>query len=422
MNIPEGWSLLPASAVFKFVRTYSFSRENLVNGTNNNGGIGNIHYGDIHSTFFAPSIDLKKVSVPMVKDPVFEPESDDYLKDGDLIMADASEDYAGVGTTVSLHGLGGKKIVGGLHTFVLRDTTGKTDKYFRQYIFRNPKVRNALQKVASGVSVYSLSKTAVSKLLLPIPSLNEQKRIVSVLKIWSQSAEALSKKIETKKQIKKALIQNLLTGEKRLSGFKGKWRTVSLNEVCKIYDGTHQTPNYVEKGIPFYSVEHITSNDFQNTKYISEDVYENEIKKVRIEKGDILMTRIGSIGAVKYVDWDVKASFYVTLALMKVNKGFDSRALSFFLTTKNFQDEVYGKTLHVAFPNKINLGDIGKCKIYLPRDISEQKAIAAILLTADKEILELKKKLHMVRAQRKYLFSNLITGAIRTPETLSVAK
>lgn len=270
-----------------------------------------------------------------------------------------------------------------------------------------------------GSTFTAVNGADIRKIKINLPPLPEQKRIVEVLETWDKAILKLIQKIENKRSVKKGLIQELLSGKRRLSSFKGKWQTFSLKEISKIYDGTHQTPTYVDEGIPFYSVEHVTSNDFENTKYISEEVYAKEIRKVRIEKGDILMTRIGSIGAIKYVDWDVKASFYVTLALLKIDKKFDSRAISFFLTTRNFQDELYGKTLHVAFPNKINLGDIGECKIYLPEDIKEQKAIANILLTADKEIIELEKKLQIIKDQKNYLLNNLITGTIRTPEKLS---
>ena len=419
MNNSGTWQTIPVCDVFTFIKSYAFSRDNLSNGILSSDNIGNIHYGDIHAKFTSENIDLSKVEIPLIKEANFNPKKEELLKDGDLIMADASEDYDGVGVTVSVHGIGNNKVVGGLHTFVLRDEKGKTSEYYRQYIFLNREIRNKLQKVANGVSVYGISKTALSKIELPIPSITEQKRIVSVLETWDKSIEKLAQKIENKKLIRLGLKQDILTGKKRLSGFVGKWRTLSLKDVAKIYDGTHQTPTYLDEGIPFYSVENVTANNFQDTKYISKEVYETEIKKVRIEKGDILMTRIGSIGAIKYVDWDVRASFYVTLALLKVDKRFDSRALSFFLTTRKFQDELYGRTLHVAFPIKINLGDIGECKINLPEDIKEQKAIADILTTADKEINELEKKLTILKEQKRYLLNNLVAGKIRTPETLS---
>ena len=56
----------------------------------------------------------------------------------------------------------------------------------------------------------------------------------------------------------------------RFPEFKGEWERKKLGEVAEVYDGTHQTPNYVKEGIPFYSVEQITANDFNKT--LDEDI------------------------------------------------------------------------------------------------------------------------------------------------------
>ncbi|MEO7215791.1 restriction endonuclease subunit S [Mucilaginibacter sp.] len=171
----------------------------------------------------------------------------------------------------------------------------------------------------------------------------------------------------------------------RFPEFEDQWQVRKLGEICKIYDGTHQTPNYVQSGISFYSVENITSDNFKNTKYVSEAVYEKENKRVKIEKGDILMTRIGDIGTSKYVDWDVKASFYVSVALIKQSLGVDMRYLNQFISTNFFQRELWNRTIHVAFPKKINLGEISECVVFVPC-IREQNKIASLLTLIDTRI------------------------------------
>lgn len=192
------------------------------------------------------------------------------------------------------------------------------------------------------------------------------------------------------------------------------WQQVRLGDFTKIYDGTHQTPEYVESGIPFYSVEHITSNNFDDTKYISEKVYESEIKRVKIENGDVLMTRIGDIGTAKYVDWSPRASFYVTLALIKCNDKVNSKFITFSINSNNFKKEIYGKTLHVAFPNKINLGDIGECFLLLP-PLPEQNRIVLVLETWDKAIEKLTKKIEFKKNIKQGLMQRLLTSKLRLP-------
>lgn len=190
------------------------------------------------------------------------------------------------------------------------------------------------------------------------------------------------------------------------------WQESKLGSLANIYDGTHQTPEYTESGIQFYSVEHVTSNDFSNTKFISEDIYNSEIKRVKIEKGDILMTRIGDVGTTKYIDWNPKASFYVSLALIKCKNNINPRFINFAINSKNFQKEIKSRSLLVAFPNKINLGNIGKCMLHLPL-LPEQNRIVSVLETWDKSIENLNKKIEIKKQVKKGLMQDLLTGKKR---------
>jgi type I restriction enzyme S subunit len=198
----------------------------------------------------------------------------------------------------------------------------------------------------------------------------------------------------------------------RFREFEGEWNMNRLNEITNIYDGTHQTPKYVEKGIPFYSVEHLTANQFSSTKFISEEVFEKENKRVKLEKGDILMTRIGSIGISKFINWDVKASFYVSLALIKRNISFNGEFLNQFICSILFQKELWKRTIHVAFPQKINLGEIGKCLIFHP-SLPEQQKIATFLTAIDNKIQQLTKKKSLLEAYKKGVMQQIFKQEIR---------
>ncbi|VAY87716.1 Type I restriction-modification system, specificity subunit S [hydrothermal vent metagenome] len=80
----------------------------------------------------------------------------------------------------------------------------------------------------------------------------------------------------------------------RFDGFSGEWEEKQLKNVTSaIFDGTHQTPKYTDKGIPFFSVENLISG--KKNKFISIDDYKESTKKNKPEKDDILITRIGNI-------------------------------------------------------------------------------------------------------------------------------
>jgi type I restriction enzyme S subunit len=216
--------------------------------------------------------------------------------------------------------------------------------------------------------------------------------------------------IEKLETLMKASRENIFSQKLRFKnendGFYSEWKSTQLKNITQIFDGTHQTPKYVKKGVPFYSVENVTANNFSVTKYISEEVFTKENNRVKIEKGDILMTRIGDIGTVKYIDWNVKASFYVSLALIKNNNNYHSKYLAQYISSEKFQNELWNRTIHVAFPKKINLGEIGECLLKIPC-IEEQIKIANFLSSIQEKIETEKQILEKLELQKKFLLGNL---------------
>lgn len=198
----------------------------------------------------------------------------------------------------------------------------------------------------------------------------------------------------------------------RFSGFSDGWERRTIKNLTHIYDGTHQTPSYVKEGIPFYSVEHVTANDFSDTKFITSDVFNRENKKVKLEKNDILMTRIGDIGTARLIDWDVRASFYVSLVLLKHSEKIKSGFLSQYINSIYFQKELWKRTIHVAFPKKINLGEIGECKLTIP-SLSEQQKIANFLSSVDEWIENLRAQKESLESYKKGMMQKIFAREIR---------
>ena len=185
------------------------------------------------------------------------------------------------------------------------------------------------------------------------------------------------------------------------------WEVRQLGDCVNVYDGTHQTPNYVPVGIPFYSVENITANNFSHTKYISPNEHRILTSRYKIQKGDVLMTRIGSIGVCKYVDWDADASFYVSLALLKPYN-IDALYLSMASNATYFKNSILLNSLQFAIPQKINLGNISNVKILAP-PIAEQRAIAEALSDVDGLIAALDKKIAKKRLVKQGAMQQLLT-------------
>ena len=210
----DKWKERKFEEVFSFVSTYAFSREDL--SYDDKYLVYNIHYGDIHSSFEGNFIDFEKNEIPKIIQSVNVKSPEHYLQDGDLIMADVSEDYEGVGECMEVTNINGKKAIGGLHTFVIRDRKGYTIPTFRTYLFNETVVRNKLRRIATGSSVYGISKKSLSQIHLLLPSIDEQLEISKILMNVDKEIELLKNKLEALKEQKEGLMQHLLTGKIRV--------------------------------------------------------------------------------------------------------------------------------------------------------------------------------------------------------------
>ncbi|UOR72075.1 restriction endonuclease subunit S [Helicobacter pylori] len=164
------------------------------------------------------------------------------------------------------------------------------------------------------------------------------------------------------------------------------WQRVRLGDIAHIFDGTHQTPQYTHYGVAFFSVENIVSD--KPSKFISQQDYLTATNQNRPEYNDILLTRIGTIGVSKVVNWNYPFSIYVTLAVIKQSKYFNSYYLHYFIQSNFFQKELKNNSLLQAIPSKINMNKLKKCEVILP-PLNEQNAIANILSALDRYLCAL---------------------------------
>ena len=175
----------------------------------------------------------------------------------------------------------------------------------------------------------------------------------------------------------------------RFAGFTDPWEQRKLGDVAAVYDGVHQTPDYQDEGVMFLSVENIATLTSQ--KFISREAFAKDYP-VYPKHGDVLMTRIGDIGTSNVVETDDKLAFYVSLALLKPFD-VDSYYLDKSLQSPSAKEELYRRTLHIAFPKKINKNQIAEVMLPIPRSRQEQEQIGALFRDLDSLIT-----LH----QRKY--------------------
>ncbi|HEL2050528.1 TPA: restriction endonuclease subunit S [Streptococcus suis] len=249
-----------------------------------------------------------------------------------------------------------------------------------------------------------------SKIKIPIPPLKIQEEIVQILDKFTEYVTELTAELTaelTDRQKQYSFYRDkLLSFEDEV--YRVEWKT--LGEVCGVYDGTHQTPKYTNVGIPFVSVENI-KNLYETEKYISKEDYSKY--KIKPQKDDVFMTRIGDIGTCTVVDRDDKLAYYVSLALLRPDKAIlNSVYLKFFIESTHGRRELNRLILHNATPIKINKGDIEKIKIAIP-PLPIQERIVQVLDNFDAVCNDLNiglpKEIEQRQKQYEYFREKLLT-------------
>lgn len=246
------------------------------------------------------------------------------------------------------------------------------------------------------------------------PDLPEQERIVGVLEVWDEYIEKLEQKIALKEQLKKGLMQQLLTGNRRLPGFNSEWKEVRIGELGDIYTG-NTPPMSVSSN---YGGEHgwATAEDFKG-KYVQQTrVTLSESGKIYsrfLPAGSVLVTCIASIGKNAIAAIPLATNQQINSIVF--HRDYDNEFFYYLLCVKKNLLLRYAGAGAMPILNK---GDFSKIKLLAPVDKNEQQAISRILGDLDREQDLLKEKRTFILNQKKYLLKNLIAGIIRTPEDL----
>lgn len=402
--IPNEWSTLTIPEVFKFLRTTSFSRSQM--NYDDNEGVFCIHYGDIHATYQRPILDFNENDdIPKINDSMKLPATYDLLEDGDLIIADASEDYEGIGSAIELTNVNNRKVLSGLHTFAFRDYKSKTVDGFRSYLFKNPQVKKALKIIATGSKVYGVSKGNLEKFKIVLPTISEQQKIAKILSTWDKAITIQIQLIVAKETLKKGLMQLLLTGKKRFVGFYDEWKEVKLRDVVDFKNGKAHEQNISENGDFVVVNSKFISTNGVVRKYTDSQtapLFENDIVMVM---SDVPNGR--ALAKCYIIEKNDKYSLNQRICSL-TSKGINHT----FLLNQLNRNKYYLKFNDGIGQTNLKKKEVLACPIYLPSR-AEQNKIAKVLIKVNSEIDLLKQRLIQLQDQERGLMKGLLTGAVR---------
>lgn len=316
----------------------------------------------------------------------------------------------GVGTGKVFHYINGK-FDAHQRVYILTEFGGIKGKYFYYYFREN--FLKEVSKYTAKSSVDSVRRDMIAKMAIPIPKIEEQVAIAEALSDVDSLISSLQKLIEKKKAIKQGAMQELLTGKKRLPGFRGEWEKGQLGDICDIVNG----------GTPATSISEFwhgkilwcTPTDITSctTKYIyntESKITESGLKSspaTLLPKGALLLCSRATIGEVRIAGNEICT-----------NQGFKSLVahesicnewLYYMVHILRFKmmERAIGSTFL-----EISKKDLSELDIAVPT-FPEQCAIAQVLSDMDDEIEQLEKKLAKCQQIKQGMMQELLAGRIR---------
>jgi type I restriction enzyme, S subunit len=269
--------------------------------------------------------------------------------------------------------------------------------------------------------VPSINGSAVGSIPIPLPPLPEQRRIADILTTWDRAIETLESLIAAKERRKQALMEQLLTGRKRLPGFtKDEWRKVRMNEIMeRIF---RPIDWHADKPLSLVSLRRRCGGlfrrpDMLGSEYKTQDLHELKTDDFLISKRQV------SHGAWGIVPSDFQGCHVSKEYAIVVKKDARKLHMPFFAwlaqTPRMIRlARVASTGVHIEkliFDPVVFLRE----SISIPPTIKEQQAIAAVLDTADRELSLHRQHLESLRTQKRGLMQKLLTGEVRVQSRTS---
>jgi len=278
---------------------------------------------------------------------------------------------------------------------------------FMNYQFNSNETIKTLRRLATGTtSVAAIYTRDLMNCNFVIPSKLEQQKIASIISTWDKAIELKEKLIQQKKEQKKGLMQNLLTGKVRLKGFDGEWKCLKAGNIfMNVTDKSHRGIGTVLSSTQDRGIipRELVNIDIKFSK-------DNLSSYKKINKGEFVISLRSFQGGIEYSEYEGLLSPAYTVLRNKVET--DNDFYKHLFKSNDFIARLNGLIYGVRDGKQIGFKDFSVLKLPYPR-VKEQKQIAQILDCALKEIKVLEQQLQLLKKQKEGLMQLLLTGKVR---------
>jgi len=365
-------------------------------------------------------------------------ERQNFVKTGDLFFTTSSETAEEVGMTSALIDDLGEAY---LNSFCFGFRLHNFDDLipgFACYLFRGDSVRKQIVNLAQGYTRYNLPKRELLKrLILYLPSINEQKRIAEILSTCDAVIEKTKEAIVKYKAIKQGMLHDLFTRgidvntgklrlkfedapelykESALGMVPREWEVERLENLCSlITDGSHFSPKPMDDGKIIVNVKDMGEFGitYDTCTRISLKDFENLSKQnCSPNKGDILLSKDGTVGRVILFNDDLKVVLLSSIAIIRPSEKLLSEFLYTFLKSEYFDKQLLIKMSGSAL-KRIVLRDIDNLMVAFPTNNDEQSQIANKIIEIEQKLKVEESYLTKLQMLKSGLMGDLLSGRVR---------
>jgi type I restriction enzyme S subunit len=325
---------------------------------------------------------------------------------GTVVIAIYGLEAAGIRGTVSIIG---KQCTISQACMAFTEFKGIDNEFFYYWYLNNGQVIGL--RYAQGTKQQNLSTDIVGSFPICFPSQGEQQKIAAILTTQDRVIELKEKRLAEKQRQKKYLMQQLLTGKKRLPGFSEEWKKVKIGSFIKEIDERSTVNNQ-------YEILSVTKNGmvFQSSHFNKQIASENNVGYKVVRRGNLAFSTMnlwmGSLDTLRICDTGIVSPAYKVFefnqSLIVVNfaENYMKSAEMIWLYKANSEQ---GASI---VRRNLDLQALLNSEVALP-DISEQTAIAEVLSAADHEIDLLRQDIEQEKQKKKALMQLLLTGIVR---------
>ena len=400
-EIPGDWEVKELGELGNFSKGKGILKEQLVS-----EGLPCVRYGELYTTHDYIIKEFKS----FITDEIAKDSKE--INNGDILFAGSGETIEEIGKSAAF--IGNEKAYAGGDVIIL-STNSKVNAECLSYTLETDIVRKQKRRLGQGNSVVHIYPSDLSSIKLPLPPLPEQKAIAQLLSRWDDAIIKTQALIAKKEQRKKWLMQNLLTGKKRLKGFEKDWKEIHIHDISEEVS----VRNREDKQLTVMSC---TKYDglVPSLEYFGRKIFADDVSTYKVVPKNHFAYATNHIeeGSIGYQE--------------KFDEVLISPMYTVFKTDKSINDFFFFKLLkshHLVFQYNARMeGSIDRrgglrweafsiIKICIP-EFEEQTAIAQVLQNGDKEIQVLKRKMEKLKEQKKGLMQVLLTGKKRLTVTI----